>query len=207
MKAKITYLLINAAYGSLMHQPHAVSGASGKLYGHALYSKEHGTHVFEIDQETYESKPGKPGADLDIAKNAHRPLQKWVVRAKVGVEFDEQETGMAAEIDRLNAEIANVKRAAESLAGDLITAERMIEKLSNRPQAAPVKVVNEGSSNPPPVPATPAVPSEDLTRETQHLAAYADLKALAKERGIDLGHNPKRAALIEALWPLEPAAV
>lgn len=74
---KFTYLLINTE--NMGHAtPMAVSGYSGKLYGHATFDAKLGAHTFRVTQEEWES-----GMDLDIAKGMHRRLQRWRIRVEV----------------------------------------------------------------------------------------------------------------------------
>ena len=74
---KLTYLLINTE--NMGHEtPLAVSGYSGKLYGHAQFDPAHGAHVFRVDAKDYEGD-----MDLDIAKGMHRRLQRWKIRAEL----------------------------------------------------------------------------------------------------------------------------
>ncbi len=189
-------------------------GGGGLTIGWALFSKEHGTHVFEVPQDKYEA-----GLDKAIAENAHRSFQKWVVRAKVEPELEDHEAKLAEEIDALKAQVAGLKAANDDLANDFLSAGRMIEQLSAGqkppgtlpvPQSYPQAPIEQ--QEPAPVIAPAGEPSPrslaHLTRDNQATeASWTELRAVAKERGIDLTKYRSRPALVDALWPLEPAGV
>jgi hypothetical protein len=197
MQAKITYLLLNAAVGSLPHTPHAVSGSSGLTYGHAMFSKEHNAHVLEVDQEKWEGPMGR-----DVTNASHRSLNKWIVRAKVVAVLDEEETNLVTELDQAKsaqaqAEVARDEavRARIAIEGDLETMRTLLSQ-AQAPATTPATDIAEG----PHVPVNPLLPPpRRLTLENQGDWTYPELKALAKERGLDLGANPKRTAVIDAL--------
>ncbi len=197
MKATITYLLLNTARGSLTHIPHAVCGDSGKTYGHALFSKEHGTHVFEMDQATYEN-----GAGLDLVKNAHRSLQKWEVRCKVVAELDEQETELANELENSKGEVARWKLVANQLTEEVETLKSLLSK-----QPTPLPVINMRQETPdsPATQAAPPVnhptPSRELTAANANDWTYQELRDLARDRMLEFNGNPSRVKLLDMLLP------
>lgn len=192
MKAKIIYLLINTARGSLTHQPHAVCGASQKCYGHATFDKTHNAHVFRMDQKTYEG-----GAALDIINNAHRSLQKWEVRCLVEAEMDEHETQLANDLDQAKGELAKARQTIAILNDELATARGMLEST--------LKELEQFRSGTAPVPKPETVAPDPvkrvLTIETSNDWSYNELKDEARLRGIDFPQNISKVKLLELLLP------
>lgn len=99
MNVKVTLLNLN----KLPDRPFALQGVSGKIYGHALYSRSVPGHVITLTLEDLK----KYGCD--IAQGFDRPLSKWRVY-DVTVDADEEgEAKLADELDKSQAEAAALR--------------------------------------------------------------------------------------------------
>lgn len=214
---KLTYLLVQTAVGAAY--PIAVSGASGKLYGHAElalpgtthFSRFPHAHVFSVSKEEYEGPMAR-----DIALVGHRSFGKWMIFAEVEADPESADALLAGEIDRLKAELAQRE-------GALAAATAEIETLTGLLTNAPMRDAGEAAPLPPQIPATVAETPDELEEKTQtripepppvsdnpaqarlEAMSFREVRAEAQAAGVNVAKIKTKDGMIAALLALAPA--